>query len=45
MISGIVDVGPVARTLCCKTAKTLAALQVFSGADNLAKLNRIGKAT
>jgi len=45
MVSGIIDMEPIAAALGRQRAKALPALHAFSGADTIGKFNRIGKAT
>ena len=45
MVSGVIDVEPIARALGRHRAHALPALHAFSGADTVGKFNQLGKAT
>ena len=45
MVSGVIDVEPIARALGRQRANTLPALHAFSGADTVGKFNQLGKTT
>ena len=45
MVSGVIDVEPIARALGRQMAHALPALHAFSGADTVGKFNHLGKAT
>ena len=45
MVSGVIDVEPIARALGRQRAQSLPALHAFSGADTVGKCNQLGKAT
>ena len=45
MVSGAIDVEPIARALGRQRANTLHALNAFSGAGTVGKCNQLGKAT
>ena len=44
MVSGVIDVEPIARALGRQMANALPALHAFSGADTVGKFNQLGKA-
>ena len=44
MLSGVIDVEPIARAHGRQRANTLPALHTFSGADTVGKFNQLGKA-
>ena len=44
MLSGVIDVVPIARAHGRQRANTLPALHTFSGADTVGKFNQLGKA-
>ena len=45
MVSGVIDVEPIARALGRQRANALHALHAFSGDDTVGKFNQLGKAT
>ena len=45
MVSGVIDVEPIARALGRQRANALPALHASSGADTVGKFNQLGKAT
>ena len=45
MVSGAIDIEPIARALGRQRANALPALHAFSGADTVGKFNQLGKAT
>ena len=45
MVSGVIDVEPIARALGRQRANILPALHAFSGADTVGKFNQLDKAT
>ena len=45
MVSGVIDIEPIARAIGRQRANALPALQAFSGADTVGKFNQLGKAT
>ena len=45
MVSGVIDVDPIARALARQRANALPALHAFSGAGTVGKCNQLGKST